>query len=257
MARKRLLLALVLAMATTVGVLRQARLVHGDEPPVANPPAPGPAAPAAPEKSPDELVAERLKVTKVTLNFNDAPFSDVLAFLREFTQFNLLFDEGLRHAKPPVSTESLRVTVKLQDLAMESVLALVTKMHGLDYKVVWGCVLVSTPERLKTLPGSDWCAASKEDSPARQKTVEQLQKLRLDLDFTDATIDDMLEFVQEFAKLKVALAGQGEEHPKLTFQARAIALRDLFTLFGLFLDAEPQVLEDAVVLRVRPPQKEK
>lgn len=85
----------------------------------------------------DEAVRSRMKATKISLNFTDAPLTDIVAFMREFTQLNIIVD-----SKSIQNPSDIKITLKVDELPFESVLSLIAKMHKLAYKIEDGVVII-------------------------------------------------------------------------------------------------------------------
>ncbi|MBI5368139.1 MAG: hypothetical protein HZA54_13970, partial [Planctomycetes bacterium] len=85
----------------------------------------------------DLAVRNRMRATKISLAFTDAPLTDVVAFMREFTSLNILVDT--RSIPTPAD---IRITLKVEELPFESVLSLIAKMHKLAYKIEDGVILI-------------------------------------------------------------------------------------------------------------------
>lgn len=221
-----------------------------------DPPAQPPEAqkPRPPELSPEQKIAEALEQKKMSVNFTDAPLADVFAFFQEFTGLNLAFDSSLATAKTPIVLADLKVTMKVADLPAGNVLALLLKMHGLDSKVMWGTILVSTPERLKTLAPTAWCAAEKGAPEWKAALAQTLIKTRVNLDFTDALVMDILEFLREFAQVNLVVVGKAPDGPKVTLQLKDLPIRDVVNLVAWMYGLDVELDNMVVQLKPRPPQ---
>lgn len=78
----------------------------------------------------------------------------------------------------------------------------------------------------------------------------KLQTLKIDLDFTDASLYDILEFIREFAQLNVEIApevkSEGTPDKRITFQMRELVLENVLKLllrqYGLDYTFENKIL---------------
>ncbi len=92
----------------------------------------------------DQGILNQMREQKINLSFTDAPLTDVVAFLREFTGLNIIIDS----AQIPTPSD-LRITLRVEDLPFDNVLGLVARMHNLAYKVEDGVVFITTAESLQ------------------------------------------------------------------------------------------------------------
>lgn len=89
---------------------------------------------------------EKLRVTRITMEFNETPMEDVVSFLRSVSNLNILIDpEVLRERR-----EELNVTLAVKDISLENALSLLTKFHGLSrtYRK-GGIILLTTREKAR------------------------------------------------------------------------------------------------------------
>ncbi len=92
----------------------------------------------------DQQILNQMKEQKINLSFTDAPLTDVVAFLREFTGLNIIID-----SQQIPTPADLRITLRVEDLPFDNVLGLIARMHNLAYKVEDGVVFVTTAETLQ------------------------------------------------------------------------------------------------------------
>ncbi len=166
-------------------------------------------------------VRNRMATTKISLNFTDAPLTDVVTFLREYSRINMLIDSAVTHP------EDRKITFRVEDLEFATAFDLILKMLDLRYDFEDGVVIISTEEgRAARRAAMD----AQESSQPAQETEEDkavrntLDRTKIDLDFTDATLDDVLGFVTEYAKVKIDVSDEarkvaGVEDP-VSFQMR-------------------------------------
>lgn len=92
----------------------------------------------------DRKTIAMLETLKVSLNFTDAPLTEVVDFFREVTSVNILISKSVKEGG-----EDHPVTLKVDDLKATDCLALITKMVDLSYKIEEGVVMIVTVEETK------------------------------------------------------------------------------------------------------------
>jgi type II secretory pathway component GspD/PulD (secretin) len=92
----------------------------------------------------DRKTIAMLETLKVSLNFTDAPLTEVVDFFREVTSVNILISKSVKEGG-----EDHPVTLKVDELKATDCLALVTKMVDLSYTIEEGVVMIVTQEETK------------------------------------------------------------------------------------------------------------
>ncbi|MBI2922527.1 MAG: hypothetical protein HYY18_15860 [Planctomycetes bacterium] len=92
--------------------------------------------------------AERKTMTamtsiRISLNFTDTPLPEVVSFMQEVTQLNIMIDR--RAIEDP---ESKTVTFKVEELAFDQALDLILKMADLAYRVDEGVIVITSKEAM-------------------------------------------------------------------------------------------------------------
>ena len=92
--------------------------------------------------------AERKTLTamtsiRISLNFTDTPLPEVVSFMQEVTQLNIMIDR--RAIEDP---ESKTVTFKVEELAFDQALDLILKMADLAYRIDEGVIVVTSKEAM-------------------------------------------------------------------------------------------------------------
>jgi type II secretory pathway component GspD/PulD (secretin) len=97
--------------------------------------------PAAPGRAP---IVSKLANLRVTLEFNDTPLEDVIEFVRQFTQLNILIDASVteKHGK-----NGVKITMKVKDLPLGSAFKLMLETQGLTMVYRDRVLLVVTEDR--------------------------------------------------------------------------------------------------------------
>ncbi|MCC6741775.1 MAG: hypothetical protein IT452_22335 [Planctomycetia bacterium] len=81
---------------------------------------------------------------KISLNFTDTPLPEVVSFMQEVTQLNIMIDR-----KAIEDPESKTVTFKVDDLAFDQALDLILKMADLAYKIDEGVIVITSKEAMQ------------------------------------------------------------------------------------------------------------
>jgi Flp pilus assembly secretin CpaC/tetratricopeptide (TPR) repeat protein len=95
--------------------------------------------PLSPE---EEKILSSLQQIKVTLEFQEQPLREVVEFLRQFTNLNFVFDPEVDQAAP--------VTLKVQNLPLQSALNLILGSRELAHSIEDGVVKVIKKDKLQT-----------------------------------------------------------------------------------------------------------
>ncbi len=102
--------------------------------------------PAATTPRPLVAVPEQLRgrlERKLTLAFDDTPLQDVVQFLRETTQTDIVIDESAAGTRAESDNS---VTVHVENQSLQDVLAQILDAKGLAYTIKDGVVVIATPE---------------------------------------------------------------------------------------------------------------
>jgi type II secretory pathway component GspD/PulD (secretin) len=96
-------------------------------------------APALQQDRGRDEVDAKLRSLRVTLDFADTPLDAVVDYLREISDINLIVDSKVRE-------RDLRVKLKVNDVALRSVLNLMLKPHGCDTMFRDGVLVIMNRE---------------------------------------------------------------------------------------------------------------
>lgn len=177
-----------------------------------------------------ETVLKKLQTLNISLDFNDAPFPDVVTYFREFAQVNMILDAAVEKA------DKMRVTIEVDNIPFVSALTLTVKMLELDWCVEKGVVIVSTKagvekrEEARRAPSD----GDEEEAAWKAELERTIESQKLDLDFTDATLEDIIGFIREHAKMNIVLdpklRSDGTTQKKMTLQLRDVTLKSALKL---------------------------
>lgn len=96
----------------------------------------------AKEAPPEDKALERVKKPIPLIDFTDASLKEVVQFLAEASEVNIVIDEK-------TLTQDERVTVRLRDIALIDALAHILKTKKLAMQVEKDLILITTPEALE------------------------------------------------------------------------------------------------------------
>ena len=129
-------------------------------------------------------IQQTLEKTKIDMGFDSSKLEDIVAFIRDFTNLNIVIDETIRDTVDLEKT----ITFKVKDLVLKNVLKLLLSQFGLDYQI--------TPEKVVFITTPD---------KAGGKAVVELHDIR-----------DILVKIQDFPGPKVELSAPSTGGTPLT-----------------------------------------
>ncbi len=97
------------------------------------------------EEDPDILaIKSKIETMKIDMAFENQKLEDILNFIRDFSQLNIVLDAAVREN---VDLEKA-ITFKVKDLVLKNVLKLLLQQFGLDYVITEEkVVLLTTPDK--------------------------------------------------------------------------------------------------------------
>ncbi|MBI2920298.1 MAG: hypothetical protein HYY18_04360 [Planctomycetes bacterium] len=201
----------------------------------------------------DQSVRGKLS-SAVDVSLHGMTVPQALEFLGDLTGLDFRLTEAAVRA----GAERRNVGGRYMGIPFASVLSLALSGIGLAWRVSDGVVWIGTRSEGPLDPAmlaAEMAAESEEVQAIREK----LETTKIDLDFTDATLYDIIDFIQEFAKINIVIASDvrraGIPDRKISFAARDLllkhALKLLLNQYGL-----TQKFENRVLLITRPPAAE-
>lgn len=139
----------------------------------------------------------QLDSKRITLDFTDTPFADVMQFISQVTQVNVVLD-------PRAGLASKRVTLNAKDLKIREALTLMLRMHGASMAGRLGVLVVSTPARLARIP-EDVMMGPADDAPPAQKQAWARFQRKVTLDFSGTPLPDVVQFMRETTGSNIVL----------------------------------------------------
>ncbi|HEU4338672.1 MAG TPA: STN domain-containing protein [Planctomycetota bacterium] len=195
-------------------------------------------------KAPDSLDV------KCKLQMSNQSPADVIAYLREFTGANLICDRF-----DPADLKAAKVDLAIDDVPMRQALDQLCRVTGLDYGFFHNVIVVGKPERL--WPAGKAAAAFGPPSIERQhrtpdddKTLENLRKLKINLDFQNATVKSMSEYLKEFAGVAFEVEDP-EGKPIPVFRVKEVSMIDALSLAVQICSLDYMFKDGKVVVATR------
>jgi len=93
---------------------------------------------------------EQLSSEVLSMDFTEAPLTEVVDFLRTTTGINIIIDPAVKKEFP--EEEALKVDLTVNKLKFKSILDLILDLKGLAYQVDDGVIIISTKKRASEKP---------------------------------------------------------------------------------------------------------
>ena len=159
----------------------------------------------------------------VDLSFHGMTVPQALEFLHGLTKIEF----RLTAAAVRAGAEKLTLNGRYAGMKLSAVLAVALGQHGLAYRLKDGTVWIGTRSEGPLDPEMAAVEQAAEDEEIRA-IREKLDTTKIDLDFVDSTLWDMVDFVQEFAKINIVIASDvrkdGTPEKKTTLQVHDLRL---------------------------------
>jgi hypothetical protein len=145
-------------------------------------------------------------------------------------------------------------------MSVRQVLDRVCLDTGLDYDERHGVVWVGPPERMWRMGKADPLPEANEWTSAKEsKTGAKLANLQANLEFKDAPLSDVLEYLRELTLLSIVLDRRSDPAilgRKLSHAAKDISVEEHLALLTLPRGLDVRLEEDLIILfdRSRPPK---
>ncbi len=169
---------------------------------------------------------------KITVDFTQTPFGDVLMFVQQVSGIiNLVVD-------PQTKLSGKLVTLKLQNVTLRTMLQRLIATQKAQMGCRLGVLLISTPARLKMVPHDVQPQVKEGGPPVDKQSWLQMQR-KVTLDFTGTPLADVTQFLQETTGQNMVL-DQALYHDKykVDLQVNQITVLRAFTLITALLGAE-------------------
>ncbi|MDQ7778596.1 MAG: hypothetical protein RDV41_02660 [Planctomycetota bacterium] len=167
----------------------------------------------------DDGIRERATNSRMELDFDGATLHEAVMFLSQFSGMTIVLDPAIGKAA------GIAVELKAENSSPHSVLTSLTAEHDLDFYAYSGALIIAP----KAVAAARWNSIVQEQArleagkaAATPQQIEAKLATRVDMDFTDARLSDVLGFFEEFLKLEFKAEGEVDQTEVLT-----ISLRDL------------------------------
>ena len=94
-------------------------------------------------------IKNKLETVKLTINFSEAPFADVIRFLSESVEINIIVTP-----EAMAKLDKTKVSLQLANLPLKNVLAIIADCHHLDYVLTDGVILIKTKGSMVSKPAA-------------------------------------------------------------------------------------------------------
>jgi len=188
----------------------------------------------AQESEANAKVRKQMKARKISLNFNDTPIEDVVAFFRDIM--------GISFHLSPGADRSKTLTVQLKDISMDQALGFCLRMMGagLIHRVACGVVLIGPKKEVAAYPAE--AIAPKGLSESDQKLWDGAAKHRLSTNFRKTPIKDVLSFLEEISGTSISFDMAGKAKRTISLSLRKVSLTTVLSFIPHELGGEVQVL---------------
>ncbi len=164
-------------------------------------------------KDADAGVVDKLTAIRMTCDFLNAAFPEMIDYLREISGLTIVIDAGLEGELP-------NGTIKLLDVPFHALLDAMLSQAGVDFDVRHGAVFISSPERL-------WKPPAPEPPPRELAEAEKKAARALVARFSSEALDEREKAAQELAKIGRPVIPVLEEGAKSADKEIAGRCRDL------------------------------
>jgi len=226
-------LAVVGGLAALVALLLLAPAAFGRE----DPPPPREDGPTA-----SRAIARALE-TKLSLDFSDTPFTDVVSFLRKASGINIVIDPLFPWGRK--AEESFMVQLRVKDIPLKDVLKLITSLKGLAFRELHDVVFIGRTKDIdgyaKLTWGQDAPGNAKDPAPGEARPHwSDFTSEKVPLLFVDTPLGKALEFLGKSTKSRMILTQAARilaSRNRISFEADGLradkALKLMLQSFGL------------------------
>ena len=160
---------------------------------------------------PTETKAPASLEAKSSLEIKNSDVRGAVAHFQETCGVPLVCDRF-----EPADLKSKEVSVVSTDAPVRAALDLMCRQTGLDYGFFHGVVVIAKSERLwpsgKSTPVFGPPGAERQHrSPEEEKSLGQLRAMKVDLDFQNQSVEDMIAYVKEFTGVGFEVEGGGDK----------------------------------------------
>lgn len=189
-------------------------------------------------------VLERIAAKRMTLDFTDTPLDDVLQFVMNVTQVNIVPD--------PVSLATLEgdgtVSLNVKDVRLShalNVLAFLTVVRPpgqapqpLRWGARHGVLVLASARRLEEFPALPPAPPDEGGDPAEAAAYQAMQR-KLTLDFSGTPLKDVVQFLRESTRQDIVLdAPLADDEPKVGLKLDQASALVSLNIIGYLCDLQ-------------------
>ena len=165
------------------------------------------------EQNLSQAIDHILDTNKISMDFREAPMSEVLDFLMAKTKIDFVLSASVLRINP-------KVTLTVKALKLRSILNLLSGLYGTDFAVLYGVVVVGSKEEIKQYCLQKW--PEWEELPAWAQEIEQkLKRTKCTLDFAATPLfPDLAGVVRKLGQINIII------HPQVQNQLITIRVTD-------------------------------
>ena len=187
---------------------------------------------------------------KIKLQMSNQSPADVIAYFREFTGANLICDR-FDAADLKVAT----VDLATDDAPMRQALDQMCRLTGLDYGFFHNVIVIGKPERLwpagKTAAAFGPPAIERQHlTPDDDKTLDQLRRMKISLDFQNANVKTLSEYIKEISSIPFEV-DDPDNKPIPVYRVKDVSAIDATALATQICNLDFMLKEGKVVVGTR------
>jgi hypothetical protein len=190
------------------------------------------------------LLWNKLETLRIDLQCEKMSFVDSLAFIRSFSQLNLVLD--------PTIDAGMVELLSLRNSTLRSALETLCSVKDLDFDVKYGVVFLSRPLRLWStdpaigLPAVNFWRRGTAGS-GEVALGDKLRSVRLTLDAETSPLSAIAQFIQEISSVKV-VASPGIADTPIGLKVEDLPLDHALELLTLPFGWDARIADGSVVL---------
>ncbi len=144
--------------------------------------------------APDDNNLNTILERKLSLEFQETPFREAIAFLRQVGSINLVLD--------PSGARLPACTIKVANLPLKSILKLLTQTLGATFEIHDDFIYI-TADSGKAPQESDLITVA--DVPSAGRLAKKLEDTKVTLDLEEAPFEDVVEYMRQLSGLNIVV----------------------------------------------------
>jgi hypothetical protein len=197
-------------------------------------------------------IFKRLMEARLEVEAKNMPMADVLEFVAKTAQVGV-------HLDP--QDENILLSLKVKDATALQGLDLFRLLHRREFDVRFGILLVGQPDRLFDLPS--WRQAPnrsviptqghwrrQELTPAGADLLKKLDRMAVDLEFTNTSFADVIAFIRDFSETNLILQPDSSDL-KTTVKVKGLPVASVLELLFLPRGRDLKIEGNTVIIFAR------